>query len=996
MNDAIRIQGARQHNLKGIDLEIPRRALTALTGPSGSGKSSLAFDTIYAEGQRRYIESLSTYAKQFLERMPRPAVERIDGVSPSVAIDQKNSMRSSRSTVGTVTEVYDYMRLLWARVGTTVCPDCRREVVPDSVGSATDAILAWGPGTRVYVAFPFHLSESITDRMAVANLQAQGYLRVIADGRELYLPDLLPEHRPEDGNMPADGDAPGRPDRTTASGLEPALVGATELLVVVDRLVLESDSAGRLADSLAAAFAEGEGHAVALRSEETEPAGRRMRRTSFTEAFACSECGRGFPRPQPTLFSFNSPAGACPECTGFGATLEYDLDLIVPDPGRSLDEGAIDPWTKPRYRRQRAALRDYARREGIDTRCPWRDLPEGVRERLLYGASGFEGVLSFLRGRERKRYKQYIRVFLRQYQKPHPCRGCGGTRLREEARHVRVGGLDIASAAALPIFSLREWLDRLELPPFRARIAESILRELADRLRFLDEVGLGHLTVDRQARTLSGGEMQRIRLASCLGGRLVDALYVLDEPTIGLHPLDVDRFVDVLWRLKDRGNTVLVVEHEPRVLERADHIVELGPGSGQEGGEVVFEGDWQALRRADTATGRALAARGRLGAPRRGRPVADGAAGRPGRGSARRPPRGRGAAGGWLALRGASLRNIRDLDVDIPLGALTTVTGVSGSGKSTLVHDILFYALEGELGGASSAREHLGESPGSYRELRGLAGLRAVTLIDQSPIGRTSRSNPVTYIKAFDEIRKAFAEQPLARRRGYGAGHFSFNIAGGRCEACKGAGEEIVEMVFMADVAVPCEACRGTRYRPEILEVEYRGRSIGQVLDLTVDQAIGFFVRRDRLGQALWQLQRVGLGYLRLGQPATTLSGGEAQRLKIARELARGGGAGRRLYILDEPTVGLGLGEIGRLMGVLRQLVDEGHTVVVVEHNLDVIAQADWVIDLGPGPAQEGGRIVAAGSPGQIMRAPASHTGTYLRRHFEELGRDAAAAGRQA
>ena len=748
------------------------------------------------------------------------------------------------------------------------------------------------------------------------------------DGEVVYLPDLSPG--------------------------EAALKTATELLVVVDRLRVDPDDRERLLDSLAAAFAEGGGHALVLSVD---------RRLVFAEAFRCSRCGRDFPDPRPVLFSFNSPAGACPKCTGFGATLEYDERLIVPDPKRTLETGAIDPWSKPRYRHERSELRSFAARRGIDTHSPWKDLPPEIRRELLHGSPEFGGVVPFLRSKERKKYKQYIRVFLRQYQLPRLCDLCQGSRLIADAVNVRLGGLDIAAAAALGISTLRAWMDDLDLEPFERKVAATILKELRERTEFLDAVGLGYLTLDRQARSLSGGEMQRIRLAACLGSHLVDTLYVLDEPTIGLHPRDVERFMGVLEDLRRRGNTVLVVEHEPRAMERADWIVELGPGAGEGGGEVVFEGTYKALLQADTTTGAALAKAGRH----------EGAGGK--------PPR---EPHGWLRLRGARLHNIRGLDIDIPLGVLVAITGVSGSGKSTLVHDILYRALETELRGQTSARQHLGERTGTYEVLEGVTALDRAVLVDQSPIGRTPRSNPATYIGAFSEIRRLLAEQPLARDRGYGTGHFSFNRPGGRCEVCKGAGEEVVEMVFMADVSVPCEACAGRRYLPELLEIEFRGRNMDDILALTVDEAIRFFIRQDRLGEQLWQLQRVGLGYLRLGQPATTLSGGEAQRLKIARELARSAGAGRRLYILDEPTVGLGLSEIDTLLAVLRELVFEGHSVLVVEHNLDLIARVDWIIDLGPEAAAAGGRLVAEGTPRTVMEASESHTGWYLRRYLEE------------
>ncbi len=958
MKREIRVTGARQHNLKGIDLSIPRGAVTVLTGPSGSGKSSLAFDTIYAEGQRRYIESLSTYAKQFLERMEKPAVERVEGVSPAVAIDQRNTVQTSRSTVGTVTEVYDFLRLLWARVGWTICPDCGLRVRPDTVTSAADEILELDPGTRIHVAFPLELSREISHGVAVANLRSQGYLRVLADGEEVYLPDLdVGEgEEGEEGSPPPPSD-PRLPD----------LAAADELLVVVDRLTVDPDERERLADALAAAFAEGEGEGLVLEAGRGEGGGTRIeRRHAFSEAVRCDGCGREFEESRPALFSFNSAAGACPECEGFGATLEYDPDLIVPDPARPVGDGALDPWTKPRYSRQRTELRDFLDRRGVDPATPWQELDEGLRDELLEGSADFQGMLPFLRSRESKKYKRYIRVFLRQYQKPVRCRACGGARLRPDALHVKVGGRDVSESARTRISELLPWLRELELEPFERKVADPILEELEDRLGFLEAVGLGYLTLDRQARTLSGGEMQRIRLASCLGSRLVDTLYVLDEPTIGLHPHDVQRFLDVLLRLRAGGNTVLMVEHEPRVMEVADRLVELGPGSGEKGGEVVYEGDYEGLVGADTTTGRLLARRG--GEPARKR---------------RKP------GDGWLRLRNARLHNVEGVDLELPLGRLTVVTGVSGAGKSTLVSDLLLHALELEMEGETSAKEHLGEETGSYDALEGASGLDEVVMVDQSPIGRTPRSNPVTYIDAFTPIRTLFADQPLAEARGYEPGHFSFNVEGGRCEACKGTGEDEVEMVFMADVSTPCEVCGGRRYRPEVLEVEYRGRDIHDVLQMTVDEAIRFFLRQDRIGEALWQLQRVGLGYLRLGQPANTLSGGEAQRLKVARELARASGSGRRIYLLDEPTVGLGLGEISRLIRVLDQLVQDGHTVLVVEHNLEVIQSADWIVDLGPGAAEEGGEIVTAGPPEAVMDAERSRTGRHLRRHVEE--REAAA-----
>jgi excinuclease ABC subunit A len=937
MEAAIRVRGARQNNLRGIDVDIFHGDLTVITGPSGSGKSSLAFDTLYAEGQRRYVESLSTYAKQFLERMPKPDVDRIDGIRPSVAIDQRNSVQTSRSTIGTVTEIWDYLRLLWSRIGHTICPECGVRVLPDTVTSATDSVLGLEPGSQVYITFPWEGREGLPAATAADHLRARGYVRVIVDGEEHHL----------DSNQ------------------DPVLLtGAERVLVVVDRLVLADDIRERAAEALASAFAESHGHAEVLVVERGDSGKLEIvRNLPFNERFRCSRCEREFPAPTPLLFSFNHPVGACETCNGFGAVLEYDVDLIIPDQERSLASGALDPWTKPRYRKERAAVLELAARRGADVDTPWRDLEEELQRELLRGSDEFEGMLPFLRGRERKRYKQYIRVFLRQYQRPRGCPSCGGARLRGEALNVRVAGRTIAEVAELTFDQFAEWLAALGLTSFEARVAETILDEVRDRIGFLHEVGLGYLTLGRQARTLSGGEMQRIRLASSLGSRLVDTLYVLDEPTIGLHARDTERFIDILQRLRDSGNTVLVVEHDTSVVRVADRILELGPGAGELGGELVFSGDWSALLDSGTATGTAFSSAVRPSSRRR---LVD---------------------QGWLDLRGARLHNVRGVDLRIPLGSLTVVTGVSGSGKSTLVHDLLYRALERSLRGETTARLHLGEAAGAWESLTGTHGLTDVILVDQSPIGRTPRSNPITYIKGWGEIRKVFAAQPEARRRGYAPGHFSFNVEGGRCEACKGAGEEVVEMVFLADVSVPCEVCEGARFRPDVLEIRYRGLNIREVLDLTVDEAIRFFIRQDRLGESLWQLQRVGLGYLRLGQSATTLSGGEAQRLKIARELARGPGGRKRIYILDEPTTGLGAGEVDRLVGVLEQLTEAGHTVVVVEHNLEVVARADWIVDLGPEAADLGGRIVAEGPPSAIIEAPESHTGRFLQQYLVSRGR---------
>jgi excinuclease ABC subunit A len=927
--DRVIIRNARQHNLKGITVELPRRALTVVTGPSGSGKSTLAFDTLYAEGQRRYIESLSTYAKQFLERMPKPLVDGIEGISPAVAIEQKNPATSSRSTVGTATEIYDFLRLLWARVGTQYCVKCGHEVKADTVQEVVDELLGRGKGEEgrvdpVLVTFPLPPSAHRPDVEVAAQLRAAGFVRAQLDGTVVRL------------------DAPDAERRVREAG---------EVLVLVDRLAASEANRGRLAEAVATAFSEGEGVAVALADGD---------RRRFSAHPTCSHCGTAAPALTPALFSFNNPRGACPACNGFGAVLEYDESLIVPDAGRSLARGALDPWTKPRYEGRRRILREVARARGIPLDAPWRDIPEPDRHFLLHGAGGrFLGMFPFLRRLEAKRYKQYIRVFLRQYQLAKTCPGCAGARLKPEALAVKVGGKTIAEAAALTAGALRDWLAGLALTDFQRAVAVHILAELGARVSFVNDVGLGYLTLERLTRTLSGGEAQRIALSNALGSHLVDTLYVLDEPTIGLHPADTDRLLRLLRRLADAGNTVVVVEHDPAAMRAADWMIELGPGSGEAGGRVVYQGAAAGVRDAGTLTGQYLTGEKRIGVP-----------------SARRP------AARWLTIKGARLHNLQGVDARVPLGTLTAVTGVSGSGKSTLVHDVLYRQLEGRLRGAHSAKQHLGEPVGEVRALEGWNGVIGdVVLVDQTPIGRTPRSNPVTYIKAFDELRALFAAEPLARSRGYAPSTFSFNVAGGRCEACEGAGHVLVEMVFLANVFVPCEVCGGKRFKRDVLEVKVQGSSIHDVLEWTVDQALQRFHRQPRLARALWHLQQVGLGYLRLGQPATTLSGGEAQRLKIARELALGaaGRAGRKLYILDEPTTGLHLDDVRTLCRVLDRLVDAGHTVLVIEHHLDVIKRADWIIELGPGAGDAGGRIVAQGTPEDVARVPESPTGRYLR-----------------
>lgn len=916
---SIRIVNARLHNLKGVTVDLPHRRLIVITGPSGSGKSSLAFDTLYAEGQRRYIESLSTYAKQFLERMAKPPVDLLEGLAPAVAIEQRNPAVSSRSTVGTATEVYDSMRLLWARAGTSWCRRCGELVRRDTPQAAAAATLETVAG-RFQATFPLPETARGSHDIVVENLLALGFVRVIADGTAERLASL-------------------------PKGLD--LSQASEVLVVVDRLNAGPKARGRLVDAIATAFQEGEGIALVIHD------GGRLR---FTETPACSACDTPAAALRPALFSFNNPQGACNACNGFGAVLEYHESLVVPDPNRSLADGAIDPWTKPRYGARRRLLLKTADSLGLDTGKPWRRLPAKGRHQLLHGKHGrYRGIFPFLSGLEKKRYKQYIRVFLRQYQLAMRCPECDGTRLNEHALAVAVDGKSIAEVAAWPIEQIHGWLQSIDLTDHQRQIAQLILQQLETRLSFLCDVGLGYLSLDRQTRTLSGGEAQRIALANALGAQLVDALYVLDEPSIGLHARDIDRLLGLVRRLRDFGNTVVVVEHDPAAIREADFMVELGPGAGEHGGMVVYAGDPAGA--SETLTGDYLSGRKCIGVP-----------------SARRP-----TGPQRLQIRGARLHNLDGVDVDIPLRTLTAVTGVSGSGKSTLLHEVLYRNLSAALTGSHGAKAHLGEAVGEVEALKGWEQLEAVVMIDQSPIGRSPRSNPVTYVKGFDDIRDLFAQQPLARERRYKASTFSFNLRGGRCETCEGAGHVRVEMVFMADVFVPCEACGGTRYRPEVLEVKVKGFSIHDVLQWTVDEAITRFRHQPKLGTALWHLQQVGMGYLRLGQPATTLSGGEAQRLKIARELIQARKkSGAKLYILDEPTTGLHLDDVRVLIQVLDKLVDAGHTVVVIEHHLDLIKRADWIVDLGPEAGAAGGRVVAMGSPEEVAAEPESVTGRYL------------------
>ncbi len=917
------VEGARQHNLKNLSLRIPHKAVTVVTGVSGSGKSSLAFDTLFAEGQWRYVESLSTYARMFLDRVDRPDVDRIVNIRPAIAIEQKNPVRTARSTVATATEIADLLRLLFAKIGRQICPDCKEEARSYASAAVADELLGRFPSARARILFPITMSDGESGGRVAASLLTRGFLRVLSGEETIELD-------------------PGRPLPVARSA---------QLHVVLDRLQLSPANRGRLIEAVETAFQEGRG----LCGVDVIGQGRQV----YSAAARCPRCGRTFGPVRHVTFSFNHPLGACPVCKGFGNILRYDEELVIPDRTRSLAGGAVEPWTKPGTDWWQKQMLLGMKRRGVNLTTPYARLSEEERALLWSGDGRFEGIHQFFDYLEQKRYKLHVRVFLSRYRSPFPCVACGGTRLRPEALLVTVAGWTIHQVSELTIWDFTLWLEQLSLPAFDAAVAADLLRQLACKAGFLLRVGLGYLTLSRQTRTLSGGESQRIALANQLGSHLVGTLYVLDEPTIGLHARDTATLAAILRDLAAAGNTVVVVEHDRQVISSADYVVELGPRAGERGGELVFAGPRERFLAADVSlTARYLRGEATIPVP-----------------VARR--RGNGRA---LMIVGACEHNLKHLTVKIPLGMLVCVTGVSGSGKSTLVNDTVYRAVARAFRVASLPI-------GRFTAIRGLEHLRGVRLIDQEPIGRTPRSNPVTYLKAFDEIRSIFAAQPEARRRGLTPAHFSFNTPGGRCERCQGNGYEKLEMYFFEDLYVTCEDCQGRRFRPDVLAVQYRGKTIHDVLEMTVSEALAFFSGATRLTERLHLLATIGLGYLRLGQPATTLSGGEAQRLKVAAELAAAGArpgsrkapTGDILYILDEPTTGLHFEDIKKLLGVLGKLVDAGHTVLVVEHNLEVIKTADWIIDLGPEGGEAGGRIVAEGRPEQVANVPESHTGWALR-----------------
>ncbi|HUD22771.1 MAG TPA: excinuclease ABC subunit UvrA [Acidobacteriaceae bacterium] len=1019
-SDNIVIRGARTHNLKSIDVDIPHNALTVVSGVSGSGKSSLAFDTIYAEGQRRYVESLSAYARQFLERIEKPDVDFMDGLAPAIAIKQKNQTRNPRSTVATATEIYDYLRLLYARCGTVTCLHCGGIVRHDTVDEIVAALLALPESTRAYALFPItraevkfeplqHATDDVpqdappakpakksSSQKSVKSVSSVLGLSSLTD----TLKDRLAELRRRGYNrLYQPSSDPANPGNIVEFSTPESLLEldfAQPIFVLIDRLAISPEIRSRIVDSIETGFRESgevQFHIVPPADESVQ--NENSTKYRFSAAFECSTCHRAYREPEPRLFSFNNPYGACPRCQGFGNTIDFDPNLILPDRSRTLAQGAIAPWTTPKYRPFHGEMIRFAKSVSIPTDVPVYDLDPPQQELLWNGPgpnsgqSPYPGIRGFFAALERKKYKLHVRVFLSKYRGYALCPDCHGQRLRAEARAVLIApqngpAKNICEVTSLTITAAQAFFDNLQLTPAQSEIAGKVLEEVRQRIHFLIEVGLDYLTLDRLSSTLSGGESQRIQLATSLGSRLVGALYVLDEPSIGLHPRDTAKLIRILHALRDLGNTILVVEHDPAVIRSADCLLDLGPGAGELGGHVLAAGTVaQVTANPQSITGKYLSGRLTIPVPRH----------------RREPGRER------LQLTGVRLHNLRGVNVDIPLNLLCCITGVSGSGKSTLIHQVLYRALQQSL-----HREPDSSAPEPTELFRSLAGtqhLNDVILVDQSPIGRTPRSNPVTYIKAFDDIRSLFASQPDAKRRGFGPGAFSFNVPGGRCDTCEGDGTVTVEMQFLADIELPCEDCNATRYKSSILEIKYKGRNIHDVLNLTVKQALSYFAGIPRIADKLAVLDEVGLGYVRLGQSATTLSGGEAQRVKLAAHLAtarsnsiRSGSSSldlynqsgeptpaqiaarsrsRTLYILDEPTTGLHFDDVQKLLAAFRKLIDGGGSLLVIEHNLDVIKSADWVIDLGPEGGDAGGQVVATGTPEAIAANPASHTGTHLR-----------------
>ncbi len=969
------VRGARVHNLKNIDFEIPHNSLTVVTGVSGSGKSSLAFDTIYAEGQRRYVESLSAYARQFLERIQKPDVDLIDGIAPAVAIKQKNSTRNPRSTVGTATEIYDYLRLLYARIGRTYCLRCGAEVKKDTVDEVAATILALDDDTRLNVLFPLRTPEPrsvdkndkkekkktragakksstpvpLSDQLKTQlfEVRQRGFNRLYQNGQifEFSSPESL-----LDVNF------------------------ADPVFLLVDRLAVAPDSRARIVDAVEIAYREA-GEVIFEFAPHDGEASQHLR---FSQRFECKQCNIRYEEPEPHLFSFNNPFGACPKCQGFGNTIDFDMNLVIPDPSKSLNEGAVEPWTKPKYRTLFTELKRFARQSDVPLDVAWANLEPGQQRKVMEGDSKFPGIRGFFKHLERKKYKLHVRVFLSRYRGYSLCSDCEGLRLRTEARQVMINGKNICQICCMTVEQVAHFFDQLDLTAQEFGIAEKLMEEIRERLRFLNDVGLEYLTLDRLSSTLSGGEAQRIQLATSLGSRLVGTLYVLDEPSIGLHSRDTHRLINILHDLRDLGNTILVVEHDPEVMRASDTILDLGPGAGEHGGQIIASGTYDEIQKMPASlTGRYLSHEIKIAVP-----------------ATRRKP-----GSQKIKIFGATAHNLKNIDVTIPLGMLVALTGVSGSGKSTLLHDVLYKTLSA----TKNQTDPLAIPLTGGITLEGDEHIDDVVMVDQSPIGRTPRSNPVTYIKAFDAIRDLFASLPESRKRGFTPGHFSFNIAGGRCEVCQGDGTVTVEMQFLADVELVCEECKGTRYKPQVLDVRYRGKNIHEVLDMTVKEALHFFGGVPKIVDKVRVLDEVGLGYLRLGQSATTLSGGEAQRMKLASHLqptTKGIGRpaalpakrrSRTLYIFDEPTTGLHFDDVSKLLSAFRRLITAGGSIIVIEHNLEVIKTADWVIDLGPEGGHRGGYVVGEGTPELIASLPHSYTGQFLAPLLAEQGSGTAA-----
>ncbi|HEY6970458.1 MAG TPA: excinuclease ABC subunit UvrA [Candidatus Angelobacter sp.] len=967
-NESIIVRGARVHNLKNIDFEIPHNALTVVTGVSGSGKSSLAFDTIYAEGQRRYVESLSAYARQFLERIEKPDVDLIEGIAPAIAIRQKNSTRNPRSTVATATEIYDYLRLLYARVGRTYCRQCGQQVKKDTVDEIAHMILALAEGTRLNVLFPVQYAGAPAEPKKSKSKAKKAAKTAFADSPNPQWRDRLFDLRKRGFNrLFQNGQI--FEFSTPESLLD--INFSQPVYVLVDRIVVAPDQRSRVVDAVELSYREA-GEVVFQTVPRENESATELR---FASRFECKTCHIRYEEPEPRLFSFNSPFGACPRCQGFGNTIDFDLNLVIPDSYKTLNEGAIEPWAKPKFRDWFSDLKKFARQHDIPLDVPWRELERDQQQLIMEGEGRFPGIQGFFAWLERKKYKLHVRVFLSRYRGYAQCPDCGGARLRRDALQVKLEGKDICQVTSLTVEQAAKFFNELTLSLEEAGIAGKILEQVQQRLKFLNDVGLEYLTLDRLASTLSGGESQRIQLATSLGSRLVGALYVLDEPSIGLHSRDTSRLINILHELRNLGNTILVVEHDQEVMRSSDRILDLGPGAGENGGRVMAAASYADLKKIPASlTGRYLNDELRIQIPQ----------------SRRRP--------GTPAIRieGARAHNLKNLSVEIPLGMLVTITGVSGSGKSTLVHDVLYQALAAEKGITSGP----GPAVNGFKRVLGGQYISDVVLVDQSPIGRTPRSNPVTYIKAFDAIRDVFSSTAEAQKRGYASGHFSFNIPGGRCETCQGDGTVTVEMQFLADVELICEECKGTRYKPGVLEVRYKGKNIHEVLNLTVREAMQFFSGVPKITDKLRVLEEVGLGYLRLGQSATTLSGGEAQRMKLAahlipavrardfeaetpeekeeRKRARAGKGA--LYIFDEPTTGLHFDDVSKLLAAFRKLIDAGGSVLVIEHNMDVIKTADWIIDLGPEGGDRGGQVVVAGPPEAVAKCTKSYTGKWLSR----------------